>query len=381
MLDTVSWVLPDGAAVREFSDGIATEAGKLRIIDQTRLPGILTYLELDDLDEIIDAIKRLAVRGAPAIGCAAALGLAAVCRRLPAGLPDDTFIEKMSEAAERLAASRPTAVNLTWALNRCVQATISAASSKPKQLRDQLLEEALNILAEDIRLCHAIGQHGAELIEPGMGILTHCNAGALATGDYGTALAPLYIAHGKGMNFTVFSDETRPLLQGARLTAWELSRAGIHVVTICDNMAAQVMKEGRIQLVLVGADRIAANGDAANKIGTYGLAVLASFHRIPCYVAAPYSTFDFSLDDGGAIPIEQRDETEIRHWFGTQTVPEAAAVYNPAFDVTPADLISGFITDRGIVRPPYLSKIRNLFKHGLRESENTNLPGSRPAWG
>ncbi len=363
MLDTVSWELPDGTSVREYSDNLVGQSGKLRIIDQTRLPSTLTYLELDELDAIIDAIKRLAVRGAPAIGCAAALGLAAVCRRFPADTPNDAFISQMRTTADRLATARPTAVNLTWALNRCVKTILKVSPSSTKTLRDILLEEALNILAEDIQLCRTIGQHGAELITPGMGILTHCNAGALATGDYGTALAPLYVAHEHGVKFTVFSDETRPLLQGARLTAWELARAGIEVLSICDNMAAQVMKEGRVQLVLVGADRIAANGDAANKIGTYGLAVLASFHRIPCYIAAPYSTFDFSLDNGSAIPIEQRDANEIRRCGNIQTVPDQAAVYNPAFDVTPADLISGFITNKGIIRQPYQQNLKSMVNH------------------
>jgi methylthioribose-1-phosphate isomerase len=213
------------------------------------------------------------------------------------------------------------------------------------------LSEALAILAEDISMCASIGEHGAALLKNGMGVLTHCNAGALATSDYGTALAPIYIAKEKGVEVTVYSDETRPLLQGSRLTAWELAGAGVKVVTICDNMAAQVMREGKIDLIIVRADRVAANGDAANKIGTYGVAILAKHHNIPFYVAIPYSTIDHSLPDGAGIPIEQREPDEVRRGFGKLTAPEDVEIYNPAFDVTPNDLITGFITENGIVSP------------------------------
>ncbi|MCK5676431.1 MAG: S-methyl-5-thioribose-1-phosphate isomerase, partial [Verrucomicrobia bacterium] len=302
------------------------------------------YLELDDAEEIYNAILRLSVRGAPAIGCAAALGLAAAAQHMDESV---SFVPEVVRLAERLAASRPTAVNLFWALERCLSHLRKCDRLAVDTLKVELLREGLAILEEDIRMCQAIGEHGAPLIEEGAGILTHCNAGALATGDFGTALSPMYVAHAKGRRFTVYSDETRPLLQGSRLTAWELQQSGIDVVTICDNMAAQVMKEGRINLVIVGSDRIAANGDAANKIGTYGLAVLAKHHNIPFYVAAPTSTIDVSLEHGGLIPIEQRDPAEVGAAAGVR-------VYNPAFDVTPNTLISGIITENGLHRPPFL---------------------------
>lgn len=332
MLETVRWITAEGKVLSGVEEGVPLLPGKLRIIDQTRLPQELVYLELDDIDEIVAAIRRLSVRGAPAIGCAAALGLAACALQLDA----DRFSEGIHHLADQLAATRPTAVNLFWALDRC----------RKKTCIEDLIREALTILEEDIRMCKAIGRHGVPLIKEGMGILTHCNAGALATGDFGTALSPMYVAHAAGRKFTVYSDETRPLLQGSRLTGWELHQAGIDVVTICDNMAAQVMKEGKIDLVMVGSDRIAANGDAANKIGTYGLAVLAQHHDIPFYVAAPTSTIDTTLDHGGLIPIEQRDPLEVGAADGVR-------VYNPAFDVTPNALISGIITENGIHRPPF----------------------------
>ncbi|MDH3981437.1 MAG: S-methyl-5-thioribose-1-phosphate isomerase, partial [Kiritimatiellaceae bacterium] len=293
--------------------------------------------------EIVAAIQRLSVRGAPAIGCAAALGLAAVAQHI-----DDSasFFQTLEAFADKLAASRPTAVNLFWALERCLSHLRRCGRLAGQELKEQLLLEALAILEEDIRMCQTIGEHGAPLIKEGMGILTHCNAGALATGDFGTALSPMYVAHSKDRKFTVYSDETRPLNQGSRLTAWELQKAGVDVVTICDNMAAQVMKEGKIDLVIVGSDRIAANGDAANKIGTYGLAVLAKHHGIPFYVAAPTSTIDASLEHGDLIPIEIREEEELG-------AAEGVRVYNPAFDVTPNELISGIITQNGLHRPPF----------------------------
>ncbi len=331
MLETVRWITAEGKVLSSNEEGVPLLPGKLRIIDQTRLPQELVYLELDDIDEIVEAIKRLSVRGAPAIGCAAALGLAAAAQHL-----DGDFREGVKRLADPLAASRPTAVNLFWALDRC----------RKRDCIEDLVREGLTLLEDDIQMCQAIGQHGAPLIEEGMGILTHCNAGALATGDYGTALSPMYAAHDKGRKFTVYSDETRPLLQGSRLTAWELQQSGIDVVTICDNMAAQVMKEGKIDLVLVGSDRIAANGDVANKIGTYGLAVLAKHHDIPFYVAAPTSTIDTALEHGDLIPIEKRDPAEVGAADGVR-------VYNPAFDVTPNELVSGIITENGRHRPPF----------------------------
>ena len=332
MLETVRWITAEEKVLSGVEEGVQLLPGKLRIIDQTRLPQELVYLELDDIEKIADAIRRLSVRGAPAIGCAAALGLAACGQQLD----EDGFAEGINHLADQLATTRPTAVNLFWALDRC----------RNKTCIDDLLREALTILEEDIRMCRAIGEHGAPLIEDGLGILTHCNAGALATGDFGTALSPMYAAYAAGREFTVYSDETRPLLQGSRLTAWELHQAGLDVVTICDNMAAQVMKEGKINMVIVGSDRIAANGDAANKIGTYGLAVLAKYHQIPFYVAAPTSTIDGTLAHGGLIPIEQRDPAEVGAADGVR-------VYNPAFDVTPNELIAGIITEHGMHRPPF----------------------------
>ncbi len=344
MLETVRWITAEGRVLARHEEGVQLLPGKLRIIDQTKLPQELVYLELDDAEEIYNAILRLSVRGAPAIGCAAALGLAAAAQHMDESV---SFVPEVVRLAERLAASRPTAVNLFWALERCLSHLRKCDRLAVDTLKVELLREGLAILEEDIRMCQAIGEHGAPLIEEGAGILTHCNAGALATGDFGTALSPMYVAHAKGRRFTVYSDETRPLLQGSRLTAWELQQSGIDVVTICDNMAAQVMKEGRINLVIVGSDRIAANGDAANKIGTYGLAVLAKHHNIPFYVAAPTSTIDVSLEHGGLIPIEQRDPAEVGAAAGVR-------VYNPAFDVTPNTLISGIITENGLHRPPFL---------------------------
>jgi len=361
MIDTVSWKLADGDIIRERRNGIGDYRGCLRLIDQTRLPEELVYVESADTEEIFDWIKRLVVRGAPAIGCAAALGLAAVMYEKRSNSPTE-FLATAEKTADRLAESRPTAVNLFWALNRCMDKLRSHYSATVAELENILIAEALDILEEDIQMCRSIGRHGVELFKDGIGVLTHCNAGALATGDYGTALSPMYCAHEKGLNFTVYSDETRPLLQGSRLTAWELHKAGIDVVSICDNMAAQVMREGKIQMVIVGADRIAANGDAANKIGTYGVAILAKYHGIPFYVAAPYSTIDITLPDGSGIPIEQRNGDEIRRGCGKLTAPPDVNVYNPAFDVTPHELITGIITERGILYPPFDVKIRALFQ-------------------
>ncbi len=336
--------------------------GKLRLLDQTKLPMETTYIELDDAALIHEAVKRLVVRGAPAIGIAAAYGLIAVVQHSQATNAAD-FEKEVRKAADYLATSRPTAVNLFWALDRCRGRLAREMASNPDvaALKAALWQEADAICREDIAMCRGIGEHGVELFTAQTGVLTHCNAGALATGDYGTALSPIYLAHERKLKPRVFADETRPLLQGARLTAWELQRAGVDVTVICDNMAAQVMREGKIDLVIVGADRIAANGDAANKIGTYGVAILANYHGIPFYVAAPYSTIDMATPTGAGIPIEQRDGAEIGHGFGRQTAPTGVTFYNPAFDVTPHDLIAGIITERGILRAPYDQSIRQLF--------------------
>lgn len=338
--------------------------GDLIIIDQTLLPNEFTEISLDSAESVWEAIKSLRVRGAPAIGVCAAFGvLVGVREREPNGL--DETLKAVTETAGYLATSRPTAVNLFWALDRMknvARATADQEDATAESLRQRLEEEALDILREDTELCRAIGQHGAPLIQSGHGVLTHCNAGGLATASYGTALAVMYAAHENGTQFHVFADETRPLLQGARLTAWELARAGIECTLICDNAAAQVMREGRINLVVVGADRIAANGDAANKIGTYNVALIAEAHRIPFYVAAPLSTFDRSLPSGNAIPIEQRDPREVTHGFGEQTAPDGISVYNPAFDVTPNELIAGIVTETGILRPPFTEAITAAFE-------------------
>ncbi len=327
------------------------QTGYLRLIDQTLLPTRLDYRDCRTVEEVWEAIKVLRVRGAPAIGVAAAYGVVlGVQASSPSGIVGD-----LERACQHLATSRPTAVNLFWALQRMRQVI------RPETGRDfpsDLLAEAQRIEAEDRAMCRAIGAAGAHLIGEGQGVLTHCNAGGLATADYGTALAVMFTAAEQGKRFPVYADETRPLLQGARLTAWELQQRGLDVTLICDNMAAQVMKEGRIQLVIVGADRIAANGDTANKIGTYGVALLAAAHGIPFYVAAPSSTFDLSLPTGDGIPIEQRDPREITHGFGRQTAPDGVRVYNPAFDVTPARLISAIITEKGLIQPVDVTTIR-----------------------
>jgi len=325
--------------------------GRLTIIDQTLLPAEFVEIDLDTREAVWEAIKQLRVRGAPAIGVCAAYGvLVGLAERAPFPSADAVAAE-VARIADYLASSRPTAVNLFWALDRMRRTAAGRADAESALQR--LEAEAVEIYEEDKRRCRAIGEHGAPLIGEGDGVLTHCNAGSLATSAYGTALAAMFRARELGRRFSVHADETRPLLQGARLTAWELMQADIDVTVICDNMAAQVMREGRIQLVIVGADRIAANGDAANKIGTYGVAQLARAHDIPFYVAAPLSTFDAALATGALIPIEERASDEITHGFGKQTAPDGVKVYNPAFDVTPAELIAGIITERGILRPPY----------------------------
>ena len=334
--------------------------GKVRLIDQTILPAQEIYLERSDYRVLAEDIRRLAVRGAPAIGVAGAFGMVLGLQEA-ADLPPRKFRAKIHEIADHLASTRPTGVNLFWAIERMKKTLNAFPENTPT---DELLvaaqEEALEIYEEDRRLCRAIGEHGAALIEQGHRILTHCNAGALATAGIGTALAAIYTAHDQGKNPGVFIDETRPLLQGARLTAWELLQAGIEATLICDNMAGWLMKRGLVDLVITGADRIAANGDAANKIGTYSLACLAARHGIPFYVAAPFSTFDLSLSDGSSIPIEERTSEEVSEPFGMKLSPTGIKVFNPAFDVTDAELISGFITDKGIIRPPFRENIARV---------------------
>ncbi|MHC4698389.1 MAG: S-methyl-5-thioribose-1-phosphate isomerase [Planctomycetota bacterium] len=324
--------------------------GYVSMIDQTRLPAELTMIECRDPETVWDAIKRLSVRGAPAIGIAAAMG-AVLGVRDYAGSDRRGLLTRLDEVCDYLATSRPTAVNLTWALDRIRRRARLSDSTAADEIKGGLLAEAKQIRDEDAAMCRAIGQHGESLVKQGCGILTHCNAGSLATAEYGTALAPLYTAHEHGRTFRAYADETRPLLQGSRLTAWELQQAGIDVTLLCDSMAGALMSEGKVDLVITGADRIAANGDVANKIGTYSVAVLAHTHGIPFYVAAPSSTFDLSIARGSEIPIEHRDPEEIRRGFGESTAPPGVPCYSPAFDVTPAGLIRGIITERGIIEP------------------------------
>ena len=328
--------------------------GHLSLIDQTLLPTQLQTADCHTVEEVWEAIKVLRVRGAPAIGIAAAYGVCIGIQTLDwTQTSHDQLCQRVTEITTYLATSRPTAVNLFWALDRMQDkaTALLATNSSVEHIAALLLEEAQAIHDEDRAMCHAIGRFGSELLQHGTGVITHCNAGGLATSEYGTALSLFFTAQDEGKHLTVYVDETRPLLQGARLTAWELQQRNIETILICDNMAAQVMREGKIQAVVTGADRIAANGDAANKIGTYGLAILAKYHSIPFYVAAPSNTFDLKLESGSEIPIEVRGADEITHGFGRQTGPDEINAYNPAFDVTPAELIAGIVTEKGIISP------------------------------
>ncbi len=344
--------------------------GFVRLIEQTLLPREEREVEIRTVDEMVDAIYRLAVRGAPAIGVAAAYGLLL-------GLQDQEFedgadfLGRARESAARLGSARPTAVNLFWALDRMVARAErdQAAGKTSDELLAGLFEEAKNIHSEDAHQCRRMGEVGADLLRDGMSLLTHCNAGALATGGMGTALAPMYVAHERGLSLKVFADETRPLLQGARLTTWELQRAGIDVTLICDNAAATAMQQGKIDAVFVGSDRIARNGDVCNKIGTYGVAVLARQHGIPFYVVAPLSTFDPDIRSGKDIPIEERSPEEVTLGFGTRTAPEGVSVWNPAFDVTPADMVAGIVTEVGLIERPNLARVEEALRKGGRLPE------------
>jgi methylthioribose-1-phosphate isomerase len=324
--------------------------GYLELIDQRRLPTEFTKLQCRDIETLFDAIKTLAVRGAPAIGVSAAYGLVLALQKQDANDSVEKALESLAGARDYLASSRPTAVNLFWALDRVWQTASSAKTLQ--QLHEVFFREANAIYQEDVDMCRQIGQHGEKFIKDGAGILTHCNAGALATAGQGTALSPMFKAHKKGKKFKVYADETRPLLQGARLTAWELKQAGIDVTVICDNMAAYLMKQGKINAVITGADRIAANGDTANKIGTYSLSILAREHGVPFYIAAPSSTFDLNIKSGAEIPIEQRSAEEVTTFAGIQIAPACISVYNPAFDVTDARDITAIITERGVIEYP-----------------------------
>lgn len=336
--------------------------GYLQLIDQTLLPTQDVLIDCRTVEQVWEAIKSLRVRGAPAIGVAAAYGVIVGCQS-QAELPRSEFDARLTHVLDYLATSRPTAVNLFWALDR-MKAT---AAEQPdtllsSELLSRLLEEARTIEVEDRAMCAAMGRFGAELLANCSGVLTHCNTGGLATAGDGTALAAIFAAAKANPKLQVYADETRPLLQGARLTAWELLQRGVHVTLICDSMAACVMKLRRVQAVIVGADRIAANGDAANKIGTYGLSVLAKAHGIPFYVAAPSSTFDLTLESGELIPIEERAASEITNGFGKQTAPTDCPVFNPAFDVAPAENITAIITERGVIQPVTVDNVRKMIK-------------------
>jgi len=340
-------------------DTILWNGHEILIIDQTLLPLEERIRRLATVSDVWESIRVLRIRGAPALGIAAAFGV--VLASKTAASSNRTELDKtVKQACESLRTCRPTAVNLFWALDRMERLLSLFPQASSEEMANSLEAEACRIMEEDKQRCRALGEYGHALLEDGDCVLTHCNAGALATADFGTALGVIYAGHAAGKRLRVFADETRPLLQGARLTCWELGKAGIEVTLICDNMAAQVMKEGRVQKVIVGADRIAMNGDTANKIGTYSVAVLSRHHGIPFFVAAPLSTVDPACPDGQSITIEQRAEEEITEGLGRRIAPKGTRTYNPAFDVTPAKLIDAFITEKGIVRPPYASTLCSL---------------------
>lgn len=335
------------------------EQFRVDLLDQTRLPAEEVWLAIETPEQMAEAIRKLRVRGAPAIGIAAAYGAVLALRDWKG---DERPHEHVFETIDMLAGTRPTAVNLFWALERMWQVVLSSPDSPAEVLRARLLETAKAIEHEDREAGLRLGEYGLELLKDGMTVLTHCHTGGVATSGYGTALAPLLLSKERGIELKAFVDETRPLLQGSRITAWELSRAGVEATVITDSMAGHVMKQGLVQAVFVGADRIAANGDVANKIGTYSIAVLAHVHGIPFYVSAPTSTIDLSTPNGDAIKIEERDASEITHGFGRQTAPDNVKVYNPAFDVTPAKYVSAIVTERGIVRPPYEVNLKQVMQ-------------------
>lgn len=332
------------------------------LLDQTLLPNEKVFLELTEMEDIWEAIYELKVRGAPAIGIAAAYGVY-LGTKISAAETYDELFNDFQKVKEYLASSRPTAVNLFWALDRMEKRFKNEAGKSVAAVKEALKEEAEQIRAEDEKVCESIGHYALSLLKPGMGLLTHCNAGTIATAKFGTALAPIYLGQEQGYKFKVYADETRPLLQGARLTAWELNEAGVDVTLICDNMASIVMKEGKIQAVLVGCDRVAANGDAANKIGTSGVAILAKHYNIPFYVCAPLSTVDLNCKTGSDIHIELRPAEEIsKKWYEKPMAPEGVPAYNPAFDVTDNELITAIITENGIAYAPYTESLPRMFR-------------------
>ncbi|MDR0586318.1 MAG: S-methyl-5-thioribose-1-phosphate isomerase [Treponema sp.] len=345
-------------------DTVALDEEKkaLKIIDQTKLPGTVEILYLTKQEDIFEAIYLLRVRGAPAIGVAAAIGIYLAALEIDDD-DYDGFYAKFKKARDYLDSSRPTAVNLSWALNRMEKVVLDHKGASPAKIRELLHDEAVKIRDEDVWVCKSIGEYGLGLIKDGDGILTHCNAGQLATVKYGTALAPIHLGRERGMNFRVFCDETRPLLQGARLSSFEMVSAGVDTTVICDNMASQVMKNLWVKACFVGCDRVAANGDAANKIGTSGVAILAKHYRIPFYVCAPTSTIDMSIREGKDIVIEERKGEEVTEmWYKERMAPRGVKVFNPAFDVTDNDLITGIVTEYGIARAPYTESLRKIFE-------------------
>ena len=338
------------------------------IIDQTKLPGKIEIISLHTAQEIWNAIYLLQVRGAPAIGVAAAYGIYVLAKRMDTE-DYDTFYREFVRQKEYLDSSRPTAVNLSWALNRMQRVVEAHSGETVAQIKEALHRESVAIQEEDIWVCRMIGEHGLTLVKPGDGILTHCNAGQLATSKYGTATAPIYLGEERGYHFHVFADETRPLLQGARLTAFELQSSGVDVTLICDNMSATVMKNGWVNAVFVGCDRVAANGDTANKIGTSVVAAVAKYYNVPVYICAPTSTIDLNTRTGADIHIEQRPAEEVTEmWYKERMAPEGVKVFNPAFDVTDHELIAGIVTEYGIARAPYTESLQEIFKKREKES-------------
>lgn len=351
-----------GDILRRDTVALDEKENALVIIDQTLLPGEVKMLSLRRQEDIREAIYMLRVRGAPAIGVAAAIGLYLAALEIDTDSADE-FFGRLAAAKAYLAAARPTAVNLFWALDRMERAALACREKPVGEIKARLHDEAVRIREEDIETCRKIGENGLTLLRDGCGVLTHCNAGQLATTRYGTALAPIHLGRERGWNFRVFCDETRPLLQGARLSAYELMADGVDTTVICDNMASQVMKNGWVDAVLVGADRIAANGDACNKIGTSGVAILARHYGVPFYVLAPLSTIDRTLATGAEIPIEERRGAEITEmWYARPMAPGGVKTYNPAFDVTDASLITGIVTEKGVLRPDYRKSIEEAFR-------------------
>ena len=333
----------------------------VKLLDQRKLPNEVRYLACRDSSAVAQAIRAMAIRGAPAIGVAAAMGIALAAKKSASRRPE-VFRKKIEKVCQEMRQTRPTAVNLFWAVDRMKKILDQGSFLEVQAMAERLEEEALRIYKEDVEINRRIGKNGKALIQEGSGVLTHCNAGALATAGFGTAVGVIQAAWNEGKRFHVFADETRPLLQGARLTAWELVQAKIPVTVLTDNMAGWLMKKGRVDLVVVGADRIARNGDTANKIGTYGLAVLAKWHQIPFYVAAPTSTLDLTLDSGKDIPIEERAPEEVTHFQGKRVTSKGVNAFNPAFDVTPHTLIEAIITEKGILRKPFEKNLKRIVK-------------------